>query len=224
MPTSHRLSPQAIQTVYVLPEPAAAATKKFASMTTRFVYSPILSWTFFLHGFVHGTDPQFFWVAIIVAVEHDEPWEFSWRFGVSLNFQKQTRHKKRGGHFDWRDPRETGNPRFETWNLNVSVKSSIRLVKPPAYRGWCFWKVWMILDALLVVVAVLSLLRRSFGSDFTFCREIVVQPVLKCFEYDPGLKLVWASGISIRVVLILGIIGVSTFKPCMISTSTRSIE
>ena len=35
----------------------------------------------------------------------------------------------------------------------------------------------MILDALLVVVAVLSLLR-SFGSDFTFCREIVVQPVL----------------------------------------------
>ena len=32
---------QAIQTVYVLPEPSAAADKKFASMTTRFVYSPI---------------------------------------------------------------------------------------------------------------------------------------------------------------------------------------
>lgn len=40
--TSRKLM-QAIQTVYVLPEPAAAATKKFASMTTRFVYSPILS-------------------------------------------------------------------------------------------------------------------------------------------------------------------------------------
>ena len=38
--TSRKLM-QAIQTVYVLPEPSAAADKKFASMTTRFVYSPI---------------------------------------------------------------------------------------------------------------------------------------------------------------------------------------
>ncbi|CAK9032996.1 unnamed protein product [Durusdinium trenchii] len=40
--TSRKLM-QAIQTVYLLPDPSAAATKNFASMTTRFVYSPIRS-------------------------------------------------------------------------------------------------------------------------------------------------------------------------------------